>query len=401
MSRDAHRFVVGAVAVLAIGVLTSPALADRDEGCRSCHATRAEARLRAPVHQENDAHGRAGLGCTRCHGGDGSATDARAHDLAGGFRGVPDAIGVSQVCGRCHDGSRDDAPDVLAAFRAGAHGAAIAHRRDGAASCTDCHGAHTIEGPDHARSPVARAQVVGTCTRCHADEERMAFAGLDPRIPQRYAQSVHGRALAEGSEDAPTCAGCHGAHQNGGGLEAAQACAQCHEAIREAFDRGPHASAFSRLGFLDCAECHGSHEVRPADASLLAGLGAACERCHGEGQEVYARVVRLTESAERVDGAREAWERDDPRRIAVISAIHALDVDALAEALEGAPMPADASDGASRGAPREPPGPRRDDDAEPGPRATARPLLPLAGALFVGTAIVVALVRLSRRRGGS
>ena len=389
------REVLAIAATLALLVTAAHARADRDEGCRGCHSTRAEARLRAPVHQENDAHGRAGLGCTRCHGGDGSATDARAHDLAGGFRGVPDAIGVSQVCGRCHDGSRDDAPDVLAAFRAGAHGGAIAHRRDGAASCTDCHGAHAIEGPDHASSPVARARVVGTCTRCHADEERMAFAGLDPRIPERFAESVHGRALAEGSEDAPTCAGCHGAHQNGGGLEAAQACARCHEAIREAFDRGPHASAFTRLGFLDCAECHGSHEVRAADASLLAGLGAACERCHGEGQEIYARVVRLTESAERVDAAREAWPREDPRRIAVISAIHALDADALERALADAPAPPGPAEGRPRSAPRS------DDERVRSARASGRGPVWLVGALVVLAAVAILVVVRARKRGGS
>jgi len=385
MRRIAQTF--GWLATLAFVATTSPAVADRDEACRACHATRAEERLRAPVHQAADVHGRAGLGCTRCHFGDGGGTDARAHDLAGGFRGVPDAVGVSQMCGRCHDGSRDDAPDVLAAFRAGAHGAAVARGHDDAASCTDCHGAHAIEGADHDAAPTAPAHVVGTCTRCHADEERMAFAELDPRIPRLFAESVHGRARAEGNDDAPSCAGCHGAHQNGGGIEAAQACARCHQAIREAFDRGPHASAFTRLGFLDCAECHGSHEVRPADASLLAGLGGTCERCHGQGQEIYARVVRLTESADRVDSARAAWPREDPRRIAVISAIHALDADALARALEDAPEPVPSS------TPTQDPRARRAQV-----RATDRLLLPLVGAVGVVAVIVIAIAWARRAR---
>ncbi len=391
MTRAAHAIGVLWLATLVV-LASATARADRDEGCRDCHATRAEARLRAPLSQEHDAHARAGLGCTRCHGGDGHATDARAHDLAGGFRGVPDGIGVSQVCGRCHDGSREDAPAVLAAFRAGAHGTAIARGNDDAASCSDCHGAHAIEAADHPESPIARGHVVGTCTRCHADVERMAFAELDPTIPRRYAESVHGRALAEGSEDAPSCAGCHGAHQNGGGLEAAQACGRCHEAIREAFDRGPHASIFTRLGFLDCAECHGSHDIRPADASLLEGLGAACERCHGEGQDVYARVVRLSETADRIDAAREAWGRDDPRRAAVIAALHALDVNALEEALAEAPAPAPAE------TPTRAATPRRREDAPARAPDPWRALVPPAAALFVVVALIVVLVRLSRRR---
>ena len=385
MRRAVHTF--GWLASLACVAIAAHAQADRDEGCRACHATRAEERLRAPVAQAADVHGRADLGCTRCHLGDGRASDARAHDLAGGFRGIPDAVGVSQMCGRCHDGSRDDAPDVLAAFRAGAHGAAIARGHGEAASCSDCHGAHTIEGADHDTAPTAPARVVGTCVRCHADGERMAFAELDPRIPLLFAESVHGRALAEGNADAPSCAGCHGAHQNGGGLEAAQACARCHASIREAFDRGPHASAFTRLGFLDCAECHGSHEVRPADASLLAGLGATCERCHGQGQEIYARVVRLTESADRVDSARAAWPREDPRRIAVISAIHALDADALALALEDAPEPVAASTPTQ--APRA--------GGEPS-RSPVRSLLPLLAVLGIAAASLLALVWARRAR---
>lgn len=366
------------------------ARADRDEGCVECHAVRSEERLRAPIEQREDVHGRANLGCPRCHLGDPRASDARAHDLAGGFRGVPDAIGVAQVCGRCHDGSRDDAPAVLAAYRAGAHGTAIAQGRHEAARCTDCHGAHAVEPADDTSSPTSRQRVVGTCTRCHGDAERMAMALLSPEVPRRFAESVHGRALAEGSEDAPTCADCHGAHQNGGGIEAAQACGGCHEEIRAAFDRGPHASAFTRLGFLDCTECHGSHEIRPADASLLEGLGAACERCHGAGQEIYARVERLMESADRIDAAREAWPAGDPRRVAVISAIHALDVDALRDALEDAPEPA------ARETPREVRGEERASERRrPDPW---RGIVPPLGALAIVIAVVVALVRLGRRR---
>jgi hypothetical protein len=139
------------------------------------------------------------------------------------------------------------------------------------------------------------------------------------------------------------------------------------------------------MGFLDCAECHGSHDLRPADGTMLEGLGAACQRCHGEGQEVYTRVQRLMASAERLDAAREAWGEDDPRRLAVIDAIHALDADALDHALEGAPAPTpDAPHRASRL-----------------PARVASPwrlLAPIGGGVVIVGLIAFVLVRLSRRK---
>lgn len=378
--------------VLAAGV-ASPARARRDDGCIECHATRAEERLRAPVVlEEDDVHGRAGLSCTRCHFGDPRATTARAHDLAGGFRGVPDAVGVTQVCGRCHDGSQEDVPAVLEAYRRGAHGTALALGHAGVATCTDCHGAHGIELATNAAAPTARANVVATCTRCHADEARMEEAGLRADVHRQWSQSVHGRAFAEGNEDAPTCASCHGAHQNGGGIDAAQACATCHEPIRQAFDRGPHGTEFTRLGFLDCAACHQSHAIRPADASLLAGLGAACGRCHGPGQEVFARVERLAAQAERIDAARAAWGAGDPRRAAVVEALHALDVEGLEAALEGAPEPVAEPETREAPPPSAPAHPPR-----AVPLARRAPILAAAAAIVL--ALLALLVHRRSRRG--
>ena len=124
------------------------------------------------------------------------------------------------------------------------------------------------------------------------------------------------------------------------------ACGQCHEGIKAAFDRGPHAAAFSRLGFLDCVECHGSHDVAAPDARLLSGATAVCLRCHGRGQEAFERIRGLSTLANDLDRARRL-PRDDPRRRTIIDALHALDTERLSVELEGiedAPTEARASE---------------------------------------------------------
>ncbi len=308
-----------------------------DESCVACHATRSEQRLRAPVaSRAHDVHADAGVGCTDCHGGDPDEPSVRAHDLGRGFRGVPDALGTLQVCGHCHDGSREGLDDVASEVRAGRHGRAAAAGRP-TATCTSCHGAHGIVPHEQPSSPVSAQHVVDTCAACHSDPARMAESGLPTDQAAQWRVSVHAEVFAADPDRAPSCATCHGPHDNAAGLAAVAACAQCHAPIRAAFDQGPHAQRFQSLGFLDCAECHGSHEIRRADASLLEGLGAACARCHGPGQEVFARVRRIEALGGRLDAARGSLTRADPRRVAIVLALHSLDVEALEAALDAVP----------------------------------------------------------------
>jgi hypothetical protein len=309
-----------------------------EETCVDCHALRSEARLRAPVSaRTHDVHAEASVLCHDCHGGDPDEPTVRAHDLGRGFRGVPDALGVSQMCAGCHDGSRDDLADVVSAYRGGRHGRAASLGRP-AASCTSCHGPHGIAAHDAPDAPVARAHVAQTCGACHASAAAMAGTDLPTDQLEQWRASVHGAAFATDPSTAPTCASCHDGHRNQAGLAATAACGQCHEAIHDAFARGPHAAHFEHLGFLDCAECHGSHEIRPADATLLTGIGASCARCHGPGRDAFVRVQRIEALADRLDAAREALPRGDPRRARLLAALHALDVDGLEATLDGIPV---------------------------------------------------------------
>lgn len=372
-----------ACALLAAGPTT---LARAQSSCIECHATRSEARLRAPLEaSDGDAHDAAGVSCHDCHGGDPAETSVRAHSLVLGFVGVPSPLGAMRLCGRCHDGSREGTPDVQIDHRAGAHGRAIAMGREAAATCTSCHGAHGIVPVEHADAPTGPAHVVVLCEGCHSSADRLGGADLELDVALEYRESVHGRAAALGNPDAPTCVSCHGPHDNAAGLRATLACGECHASVRAAFDEGPHATAFGRLGFVDCAECHGSHAIRAPDATLLAGLGSACGRCHGPEQEVTARVEAITALGGRLDVLRTTRERDDPAREAAMLALHRLDGDALALAL------ADVEEAAPATAAPEAPAP------------TTRPLpswrlLVIALALGVATTALLAWMRARRAR---
>lgn len=282
-------------AALAIAVFAIAARARADESCATCHAAQADDRLRAPA-QTSDVHSDARETCTQCHGGDPSEPTARAHDLGAGFNARPDIA----ICGGCHDGSID-APAVLDDYRHGAHAHTVA-------TCASCHGGHPIAHD-------ARRELLARCADCHAE------------IDVAWGASVHA-----GAPGGPDCAGCHDAHDTHGegGL---RACGRCHEGVRAAFDRGPHAAVFARLGFLDCAECHGAHDIAPARGVMLAGIGAACARCHGPGQEAFAEVRAIASRAAAIDRARAALPRSDPRRAQIVGALHALDAEALDRAI--------------------------------------------------------------------
>lgn len=313
------------VTLALIAASIGPSSVRADGACVQCHAIRAEARLRDPaIEASGDAHGGHGVGCADCHGGDPSDRSARAHDFGQGFVGRPDGIGTAQLCGGCHDGSTE-APAVAEGYRASPHGVAVSAGRP-AATCTSCHGAHGVE-------PIGPSTALARCVSCHADEERMRAAGLPADVFAEWSTSVHGSAFAVGDGDAPTCIGCHDPHRNAAGLAAVSACGGCHPEAREAFDRGPHADAFERLGFLDCAECHGSHAIERPGRPMLTGLDAVCGRCHGRGRPTFERVralAALTEGAARV---RAQTQDDDPRRRALVTAVHALDPDGLARAV--------------------------------------------------------------------
>jgi formate dehydrogenase gamma subunit len=112
---------------------------------------------------------------------------------------------IDKTCGRCH---RKEA----AAYRLGVHGTALERGVTRAPVCTDCHGEHRIRGPRDPNSPVASAQVTGTCSHCHEATGIRETFGLPAGRLSTYKDSFHGLASRGGSPVVAECASCHGFH---------------------------------------------------------------------------------------------------------------------------------------------------------------------------------------------
>ncbi len=167
-------------------------------------------------------------------------------------------------------------------------------------ACTDCH--MDIDGLPHADdlAPV-------DCGMCHVE------------IQEIYANSVHGQALAEGAEDAPTCARCHGSENllpsedprsPVNPMRIARLCGECHS----------NANIMSKYGFSSskqevlyggsvhasevlagnenaptCADCHGYHDTLPLrdpeSRTNFLNVPETCGDCHETEKDQYLESI--------------------------------------------------------------------------------------------------------------
>jgi hypothetical protein len=119
--------------------------------CGSCHEGTSNAFLRGRhgTHQQNA--GTEAPGCVDCHSPHLTlATDLPAWKLD-----------ATRECGGCHE-------DEAHTYRDTFHGKVTSLGFVRVASCADCHGAHEILPSSDPRSPVAPANLIATCGRCHA-----------------------------------------------------------------------------------------------------------------------------------------------------------------------------------------------------------------------------------------
>jgi cytochrome b subunit of formate dehydrogenase len=188
----------------------------------------------------------------------------------------------------------------------GAHGGSAEKAEEG---CRSCHGTHDVQAAGHA----ART----ACATCHAE------------VAADYQQSVHGRALAAGDNEASTCKDCHGStHAVRSHLDPAAStsharlaatCGKCHTdralmarrkiAIPEAvelFRNSVHGRSKNPAAPV-CNDCHESHRLRratdPASSINRANIPATCGRCHAKVAEAYRASVHGTAVANGVTAA--------------------------------------------------------------------------------------------------
>jgi formate dehydrogenase gamma subunit len=194
-------------------------------------------------------------------------------------------------CAACHARQTES-------FNASVHGLAINAGHKDAATCRDCHDSHEMVSANSPASPVYFSRQPQTCGACHDQEAR------------DWAQSVHGKAVTSGSQDAPTCTGCHDEHKIRS-LKSSSAmtisedvCSRCHASERlntkynlpddrvRTFFESYHglAGQYGSTVAANCASCHGFHKILPSSDTNSTinkiNLVATCGKCHpGANQE--------------------------------------------------------------------------------------------------------------------
>jgi cytochrome b subunit of formate dehydrogenase/nitrate/TMAO reductase-like tetraheme cytochrome c subunit len=295
----------------------------RAAGCADCHGVHDVARITTLAGTERKEL--AGRMCGTCHGEVATRFAASDHGraLAAGVAGAPSCVDChdehdvlpasddssrtnrsreAAMCMSCH---LDD-PDVrarvgpsagfIASYEQSVHARAVRDGNIGAATCSDCHGAHDMQKSSLATSHTAKGHIAETCGQCHGDVRAL------------YDASTHGTAVARGVLASATCTDCHGEH---GILSpsdprspvapanvSAQVCSPCHGSLRltekyglaanrfQSFEDSYHGLA-GRAGSLEvanCASCHGVHDIKPSTDSTSrihpANLAATCGSCH-------------------------------------------------------------------------------------------------------------------------
>ncbi|MBE0417282.1 MAG: hypothetical protein IBX63_05915 [Coriobacteriia bacterium] len=127
--------------------------------------------------------------CVECH------VDFKYHD--GADRTPLWNINVGLACADCHEHS-----DAAKVWAASLHGELIAEGDYNSATCSSCHGGHSI----------ARLDTEAARRRLHRDSEQMC-AICHTVEWENYDDYYHGRAYKRGASDAPACWDCHGAHE--------------------------------------------------------------------------------------------------------------------------------------------------------------------------------------------
>lgn len=217
--------------------------------------------------------------CASCHGS--------VHELT-----TTETLAPAK-CNECHAGE-------VKQFAASIHGQAAKNGDADAPKCVSCHGSiHAVKTASDADSTVARKNLADTCAKCHSDAGFLSRHLIPVAHPvESYKQSVHGRAVAAGSDKAADCNSCHGNHDiypardprsRVNHWRVSDTCATCHQEIAKAYGESVHGTAL-KAGAKDapaCVDCHGEHLIldpkNPASPVYAANVSAeTCGRCHSD-----------------------------------------------------------------------------------------------------------------------
>lgn len=218
-------------------------------------------------------------------------------------------------CGVCHE-------DVEEVYRGSAHRLARLHGDKIAATCDDCHGAHKILSPADPESPASHQQIPNTCGKCHTDQAVITsdYVRLPISLPN-YKESIHGTGWQDDKKTA-VCSDCHGSHDlisassNESTINKSNistTCGKCHKLESREYNNSVHGRALAH-GIVDspsCIDCHDEHLIFKVDDSrskVHPGEKASktCASCH-ENPEMATKYGLPPEVIESYNDSYHGW----------------------------------------------------------------------------------------------
>ena len=195
---------------------------------------------------------------------------------------------VPELCGQCHRSGHKAAlryhgpqQQVVEHYEESIHGKGLLE--SGlvvTATCVDCHTTHGELPARDPRASVNRANIAGTCARCHRG------------IYEQFESSIHSPRVSHSKQPLPVCSDCHTAHtiertdREDFRLDVIQQCGRCHQQLTASYFETYHGKV-SKLGYVKtakCYDCHGAHDILPPwdPKSHLsrANIVSTCNRCH-------------------------------------------------------------------------------------------------------------------------
>jgi formate dehydrogenase gamma subunit len=266
-----------------------------DAACSECHATDQnetdgkELKAATPELFKGTPH--QALGCTACHKPDAAAEVPEGRTAHKPFDPVD--------CSVCHQSNMVKAENqgIPLLYRNSVHGMAKLGKHDPRApQCQNCHGSHRILSPTTAESQVSRKNVTATCVSCHVDREDKSWQMKSSERVKAYASSIHGKFnQAFTNLPAAVCTDCHGEHDIAkvskkesyvDRYKLPQTCSKCHQKIAEAYQASVHGKLLAQ-GNQDvptCSDCHGEHTIQKHDdpnSRVYSGnVTKTCSACH-------------------------------------------------------------------------------------------------------------------------
>jgi nitrate/TMAO reductase-like tetraheme cytochrome c subunit len=284
------------LAIASVGLAAPPKAAPAPkppamDDCLACHddkdAKRADGTSIAVSKEKYLAsvHGAAGAVCIDCHADLAKTTD------------FPHPEKLAKVeCRSCHEQEGADYDKSAHAASRKTPGKAIK-----AARCVDCHGDHDILPSKDPASATNHFNLPATCLKCHSDPAFPVPPGESAKVPARFRDSIHGKALElSGLSVAPNCATCHGAHairrpQDDPSSPAYRTripatCGKCHGKIVGQYEEGVHGTAMKggNGGAPVCTDCHSAHRIDRANTpSWQLSVIEECGTCHEHSLKTY------------------------------------------------------------------------------------------------------------------